>query len=98
MPGVPGFQAPAGTFDVLPPESSRYEALVARFADHVARAGYRSAATALRPEGTASVARAYVQRRPTLPFKAWYVAPLAVVLEDGEVSIRTLRKKLGELH
>ena len=102
---MPGFQAPAGTFDVLPPESSRYEALVARFADHVARAGYGSAVTpmfedvgvferlgqstdvvrkemydfedkggrhlALRPEGTASVARAYIQRRPTLPFKAW---------------------------
>ncbi len=105
-----GFQAPAGTFDVLPPESSRYEALVARFAEHVARAGYGSAITpmfedagvferlgqstdvvrkemydfedkggrhlALRPEGTASVARAYVQRRPALPFKAWYVGPV----------------------
>ena len=107
---MPGFQAPAGTFDVLPPESSRYEALVGRFAEHVARAGYGSAITpmfedvgvferlgqstdvvrkemydfedkggrrmALRPEGTASVARAYVQRRPTLPFKAWYVGPI----------------------
>ncbi|MDQ6910852.1 MAG: histidine--tRNA ligase [Actinomycetota bacterium] len=30
---------------------------------------------ALRPEGTASVVRAYVQHRPTTPFKAWYVAP-----------------------
>jgi histidyl-tRNA synthetase len=30
---------------------------------------------ALRPEGTASVVRAYVQHRPTLPFKAWYAAP-----------------------
>src|SRR5438067_4911910 len=30
---------------------------------------------ALRPEGTASVVRAYVQHRPTPPFKAWYVAP-----------------------
>ncbi len=107
---MPGFQAPAGTFDVLPPESSRYEALVGRFAGHVARAGYGSAITpmfedvgvferlgqstdvvrkemydfedkggrrlALRPEGTASVVRAYVQRRPTLPFKAWYVGPI----------------------
>jgi histidyl-tRNA synthetase len=107
---VPGFQAPAGTFDVLPPESSRYEALVGRFAEHVARAGYGSAITpmfedvgvferlgqstdvvrkemydfedkggrrlALRPEGTAGVVRAYVQRRPTLPFKAWYVGPI----------------------
>ncbi|MDQ3896588.1 MAG: histidine--tRNA ligase [Actinomycetota bacterium] len=30
---------------------------------------------ALRPEGTASVVRAYVQHRPTPPFKAWYVGP-----------------------
>ena len=30
---------------------------------------------ALRPEGTASVVRAYVQHRPRVPFKAWYVAP-----------------------
>ena len=31
---------------------------------------------ALRPEGTASVVRAYVQHRPVLPWKAWYAAPL----------------------
>jgi histidyl-tRNA synthetase len=30
---------------------------------------------ALRPEGTASVVRAWVQHRTPLPFKAWYVAP-----------------------
>ncbi len=30
---------------------------------------------ALRPEGTASVVRAFVQHRPPLPFKAWYLAP-----------------------
>ncbi len=30
---------------------------------------------ALRPEGTASVVRAYVQHRPPLPFKSWYVTP-----------------------
>jgi len=30
---------------------------------------------ALRPEGTAPVVRAYLQHRPALPFKAWYVAP-----------------------
>ncbi|MBI2709967.1 MAG: histidine--tRNA ligase [Actinobacteria bacterium] len=30
---------------------------------------------ALRPEGTASVARAYVQHRPALPWKAWYATP-----------------------
>jgi histidyl-tRNA synthetase len=31
---------------------------------------------ALRPEGTASVVRAYVQHHPGLPWKAWYMAPL----------------------
>jgi histidyl-tRNA synthetase len=30
---------------------------------------------ALRPEGTASVVRAYVQHRPAVPWKVWYVAP-----------------------
>ncbi len=30
---------------------------------------------ALRPEGTASVVRAFVEHRPTPPWKAWYVAP-----------------------
>jgi histidyl-tRNA synthetase len=30
---------------------------------------------ALRPEGTASVARAYLQHRPTTPWKTWYAAP-----------------------
>jgi len=30
---------------------------------------------ALRPEGTASVVRAYVQHHPTTPWKAWYVTP-----------------------
>jgi histidyl-tRNA synthetase len=30
---------------------------------------------ALRPEGTAPVARAFVQHHPVLPWKAWYVAP-----------------------
>src|SRR5687768_2955016 len=103
------FQAPPGTFDVLPPESARYERLVARFAEHVGRAGYGLVVSpmfedigvfqrvgestdvvrkemydfedkggrrmALRPEGTASVVRAYVQHRPTPPFKAWYAAP-----------------------
>jgi len=31
---------------------------------------------ALRPEGTASVVRAYLQHRPVLPWKAWYVTPM----------------------
>ena len=30
---------------------------------------------ALRPEGTASVVRAWIEHRPPLPFKAWYAAP-----------------------
>ncbi len=30
---------------------------------------------ALRPEGTASVVRAFVQHRPATPWKAWYVTP-----------------------
>jgi histidyl-tRNA synthetase len=30
---------------------------------------------ALRPETTASVVRAYVQHRPTVPWKTWYVGP-----------------------
>ena len=103
------FRAPTGTSDVLPPESRRWEALVARFAALVERAGYALVSTplfedvgvfsrvgestdvvrkemydfedkggrrlALRPEGTAPVARAWVEHRPPLPWKAWYVAP-----------------------
>jgi histidyl-tRNA synthetase len=106
---VAEFQAPIGTFDVLPPQSARYERLVGVFARHVGRAGYGLVISpmfedvgvfsrvgestdivrkemydfedkggrriALRPEGTASVVRAYVEHRPTPPFKAWYVAP-----------------------
>lgn len=30
---------------------------------------------ALRPEGTASIVRAFVQHQPTTPWKAWYVTP-----------------------
>ena len=103
------FRAPVGTRDVLPPESGRWERLVALFAGVVGRAGYGLVLSpmfedvgvfervgegtdvvrkemydfedkggrrvALRPEGTASVVRAYVQHRPTPPFKAWYAAP-----------------------
>ncbi|MBK9178388.1 MAG: histidine--tRNA ligase [Acidimicrobiales bacterium] len=106
---MPEFRAPVGTRDVLPPESARWTALVARFAERVGRAGYGLVVSptfedigvfervgesteivrkemydfrdkgdrhlALRPEGTASVVRAFVQHRPTSPFKAWYVAP-----------------------
>jgi histidyl-tRNA synthetase len=106
---VAEFQAPKGTFDVLPPQSARYERLLALYAQHVERAGYGLVISpmfedvrvfsrvgestdvvrkemydfedkggrriALRPEGTASVVRAYVEHRPTPPFKAWYAAP-----------------------
>ena len=103
------FQAPKGTQDVLPPDSDRWQALIAAFAAHVGRAGYGLLQSpmfeemgvfsrvgegtdvvrkemydfvdkggrhlALRPEGTASVARAYVQHRPATPWKVWYAAP-----------------------
>ena len=104
------FQAPRGTRDVLAPESSHFEALVARFADAARLAGYGLVVSpmfedagvfrrgvgedsevvtkemyvftdkggrtlALRPEGTASIVRAFVQHRPPVPWKAWYVTP-----------------------
>ncbi|MGH9184080.1 MAG: histidine--tRNA ligase [Acidimicrobiales bacterium] len=103
------FQAPIGTHDVAPPESGRWQSLVARFAQAAGRAGYGLLQSplfeevgvfqrlgeetdvvgkemyvfedrggrrlALRPEGTAPVARAFVQRRPPLPWKVWYATP-----------------------
>jgi histidyl-tRNA synthetase len=107
--GAP-LRAPKGTQDILWPESSRWETLVAAFSVCVGRAGYGLALTpvfeearvfrrgigehsevvgkemyefedrggrrlALRPEGTAPLVRAYVQHRPSLPWKAWYVTP-----------------------
>lgn len=104
------FRAPTGTRDVLAPESRRWEALVAIFADLAGRAGYGLVISplfedvrvfvrgmgegtdvvskemyeledkggrhlALRPEGTASVVRAFVEHRPALAWKAWYVTP-----------------------
>ncbi len=103
-------RAPAGTHDVLWPESARWEALVAEFARRAQRAGFGLVVNpmfedaqlfrrgigdesdvvrkemyefadrggrdvALRPEGTASVVRAFVQHRPPVPWKAWYVTP-----------------------
>lgn len=104
-----GFKAPIGTRDVLPPESGRWQALIARFAQIVGSAGYGLVQSpmfedvgvfervgdgtdivrkemydfvdkgdrhvALRPEGTASIMRAYLQHRPTAPWKSWYAAP-----------------------
>lgn len=107
------FRAPKGTHDVLPPESRRWEELVATFFTVVERAGYgliqgpmfedlgvfrrmgegtdvvrkemyeffdkdpkSPQHLALRPEGTAGVARAFIEHRPAiLPWKVWYVAP-----------------------
>jgi histidyl-tRNA synthetase len=94
---------------VLPPESFRWQALIARFAEEATRAGYGlhippmfehyevfarvgestdivrkemyefedrgGRHLALRPEGTGSVVRAFVEHRPTTPWKVWYVAP-----------------------
>ena len=103
------FRAPKGTHDVLPPESARWQELIARFAEQATLAGYGlhippmfehyevfarvgestdvvrkemydfedrgGRHLALRPEGTASVVRAFVEHRPTTPWKVWYLAP-----------------------
>src|SRR4051812_42855344 len=103
------FRAPKGTFDVLPPQSARYERLIGAFAARVGRYGFGLAVSpmfeeievfqrvgdatdivtkemydfedkggrhiALRPEGTAPVVRAYLEHRPTDPWKVWYAAP-----------------------
>ncbi len=103
-------RAPAGTHDVLWPESARWERLVAEFARRAQLAGFGLVVSpmfedaqlfrrgigddsdvvrkemyefadrggrqvALRPEGTASVVRAFVQHHPPVPWKAWYVTP-----------------------
>jgi histidyl-tRNA synthetase len=104
-----GFRAPIGTQDVLPPESARWQALIATFARLADTFGYGLIQSpmfedigvfhrlgegtdvvtkemydfrdkgdrhiALRPEGTAPVARAWVQHRPPTPWKVWYVTP-----------------------
>ena len=105
----PDFRAPKGTQDVLPPESARWESLLAKFSDVAHRFGYGLIQSpmfedlgvfqrigegtdvvakemydfedkggrhiALRPEGTAPVARAWVEHRPTVPWKVWYATP-----------------------
>jgi len=104
------FRAPVGVHDVLPPDSARWETVVATFAATVARAGYGLCQSpmfedigvfarmgegtdvvtkemyefrdrgdrhlALRPEGTASVVRAFIEHRPTSPWKVWYASPV----------------------
>jgi len=106
---MPEFRTPKGTRDILPPESARWEVLLARFASIVESAGYGLVLSpmfenvevfqrvgestdvvrkemyqfsdksgrqlALRPEGTASIVRAFVQHRPPTPWKVWYAAP-----------------------
>jgi histidyl-tRNA synthetase len=106
---VVDFRAPKGTHDVLPPQSARWEQLLATFAGVAGRAGYGLIQSpmfedvgvfarvgegtdvvrkemyefvdkggrplALRPEGTASVARAFVEHRPATPWKVFYAAP-----------------------
>ena len=103
------FRAPIGTYDVLPPESARWIALVQAFAQRASRSGLDLVVTpmfehrevfervgestdivrkemydfddkggrriALRPDGTAPTVRAFVQHRPPLPWKVWYLAP-----------------------
>ncbi len=105
----PDFRAPKGTQDVLPPESARWEALLATFAGVAHTSGYGLVQSpmfedigvfqrlgegtdvvtkemydfedkggrhvALRPEGTASVARAFVEHHPDVPWKVWYATP-----------------------
>jgi histidyl-tRNA synthetase len=103
-------RSPKGTHDVLPPASSRWEALIARYATLAERHGFALAHTpmfedarvfrrgigeasevvgkemyefedrsgrrlALRPEGTAPIVRAFVQHRPAVPWRVWYVTP-----------------------
>ncbi len=104
------FRAPIGTHDVLDPESSAWEGMIATFAQFAYRYGFGLVLTpifedvgvfnrgigensevakkemyvfedraqrryALRPEGTASVVRAFLQHHPTTPWKAWYFTP-----------------------
>ncbi len=105
----PSFRAPKGTQDVLPPESARWEAFVATFAEIAHAYGYGliqspmfedigvflrigegtdvvtkemydfedkgGRRVALRPEGTAPVARAFVEHKPPTPWKVWYATP-----------------------
>lgn len=103
------FKAPVGTRDVIAPESTRWQALIARFVTGVGRAGYTLVQSpmfedigvfqrvgegtdvvrkemydfhdkgdrhlALRPEGTASIVRSFVEHRPVVPWKVFYAAP-----------------------
>jgi len=94
----------------MPPQSHRWEVLLATFASLAGRFGFSMVHTplfedvrvfhrgigeasevvgkemyeftdrggrqlALRPEGTASIVRAFVQHRPATPWRAWYATP-----------------------
>ena len=103
------FRAPKGMLDIMPPDSARWERLVAAFATLASRSGFGLAVTpviehievflrlgdstdvvrkemydfkdksdrhiAVRPELTASLMRAFVEHRPTTPWKAWTIGP-----------------------
>jgi histidyl-tRNA synthetase len=103
------FRAPKGMLDIMPPDSARWERLVAAFATLAGRSGFGLAVTpviehievflrlgdssdvvrkemydfkdksdrhiAVRPELTASLMRAFVEHRPTTPWKAWTIGP-----------------------
>ena len=108
---VTPFKAPIGTHDVLSPESTEWEGLIATFADLAYRYGFSLLVSpvfeeigvfnrgigehsemakkemyvfedrghrqyALRPEATASVVRAFVQHRPTTPWKVWWLGQI----------------------
>src|SRR6187200_2945192 len=108
------FQAPRGTFDVLPSEAAARERVVAQARELLGRAGYQPIETptfedtelfargvgvstdivrkemftfedqggrsiTLRPESTASIARAYLEhgmQKAPQPFKAWTLATM----------------------
>src|SRR5438128_1588773 len=106
---APRFQAPKGTNDLLPPDSTRFQDVVGAFAAIAGGAGYGlivgpmfedlevyervgdstdivrkemydfedkgGRRLALRPDSTPSVVRAFVEHRPTLPWKVWYAGP-----------------------
>jgi len=110
IPAEDAPRSPKGTYDVLPPDSARWEALIAAYAVLADRHGFGLAHTpmfedarvfrrgigeasevvgkemyefedrsgrrlALRPEGTAPIVRAFVQHRPPVPWRVWYVTP-----------------------
>ena len=66
---TPMFEDAAG----LPPRRRRGSEIVTKEMYEFEDKGGRH--LALRPEGTASVVRAFVQHRPPTPWKAWYVTP-----------------------